>query len=125
MLLLYDCTSCAIFVFPASCDSATVDNTVSQVTPNVTVTFNAPPVLEPVHPSANRVTLHLWNPGDIELSVSDDTLERVLTWKSSCTSNTDPDRYQTARITATTNFISGNNQFTANILPLVAHRVSN
>ena len=113
---------CAIIVdFPESCDGASVDDTVSQVTPNVTVTFIAPSVLQPAHPSANTTTLHIWSPGDVALSVSDNTLEKVNEWKSSCSND---DSYQTARIMAITNFTSGNYQFTADILPVIANRVS-
>ena len=111
-----------LFEFLESCNGASVDSTVSQVIPNVTITFTSPPVLQPVHPSANAITLHIWTPGDVALSVSDSTLEIVHEWKSTC--NAGPDRYQTARIMAITNFTSGSNQFTANILPFVANRVS-
>ena len=78
--------------------------------------------LQPVYPSANDVTLHIWSPDDVVLSVSDNTLERVSMWKSQSCS--DPDSYQRARIMATTTFSSGSSQFTANILPFIAERVS-
>lgn len=82
------------------------------------------PVLQPVYPGANNVTLHVWTPGSIDLSVSDDTLERVNMWRHPTCGDRERDKYQTARIMATTRFASGNNHFTANILPIIADRVS-
>ena len=89
----------------------------------MTITFSSP-LLQPVYPGANNVTLHVWTPGDISLSVSDNVLERVTGWRQPTCGSGDSDRYQTARIMATAEFTSGNSQFTANILPIIAHRVS-
>lgn len=109
--------------YAGDCRQVSVDDTVDQLIPNVTVTFVSP-VLQPVYPGANSVTLHIWTPGGVSLSVSDDVLERVSMWRPPTCGDGERSRYQTARIMATTEFTSGSKQFTANILPIVAHRVS-
>ena len=101
-----------------------MNSRVSQVIPTVSITFTSRQ-LQPVYSGANIVTLHIWTPGDlVTLSVSDNVLERVSMWKSPSCSDGDIGRFQTARIMATTTFSSGSNQFTANVLPFVANRVS-
>ena len=102
-----------------------MDASVNQLTPNVSITFTSP-LLRPVCPGANSVTLHIWTPNvPITLTVSDNVLERVSMWKSPSCTDGERGRFQTARIMATANFSSGtNNQFTANVLPFIADRVS-
>ena len=83
------------------------------------------PSLMPVHPQANTVTFHIWSlsPGSLNLDISTSNLQRVAGWReASCVSNVN--RFQTARITATANFISGADRFTADVYPLIANNVS-
>lgn len=122
-MILFTMHNCYCFANPGDCSEVSLDDTVSQVIPNVTVNFTSP-LLQPVYPGANTVTLHVWTPGFVTLSVSDDTLERVSMWKEPTCREDDPARFQTARIMATSNFTSGGNQFTANVLSIVADRVS-
>ena len=101
-----------------------VDAGVDQLGKNTTVAFTTPR-LRPVYPGANNVTLHVWIPDTtINLTVSDTELERVDMWKSATCGSDEPGRFQTARLMAVATFRSGEDNFTANILPIVAHRVS-
>ena len=105
------------------CTKVSVDDSVNQLGQNVTVTLTAP-TLQPVYPGANNMTLHIWIPDNVNLSVTDTELERVDMWKSPSCGSDEPGRFQTARIMATSTFVSGANNFTANVLPLIANRVS-
>lgn len=71
---------------------------------------------------SHSITLHIWSPGIISLSLSDNTLSRVRGWRDAC--DTDQFVYQTARVIATTEFTSGSDSFTADIVDIIINNVS-
>lgn len=84
------------------------------------------PSLTPVHPSANTIRLHIWSlsPSSFNLDISTRNLVRVAEWRiePSCADNRN--QFQTARITATAEFVSGSQSFETNVYPLITNNVS-
>lgn len=81
------------------------------------------PSLRPIHNTANRVRVHIWMPTDLQLSSSTNQFSRVSGWQDP-TSCDGTDRYQPARISATTSFSSGTESFMGGVLSLVINHVS-
>ena len=80
-------------------------------------------MLTPIHSSTNRIRFYVWSPSNIELSSSTTVLSRVEGWEDSSCNGIN--RFQTARLSATAEFSSGNdNRFVANVLPLIVNNVS-
>ena len=100
-----------------------VGSNVDSSVDTLTITFTSSG-LRPAHSQANMVTFHIWSPNDFSLSLSDDTLTRVTGWRDSASCDSDQFVYQTARVMATAEFMSGSNSFTANVVDLIINDVS-
>ena len=74
----------------------------------------------PVHSQANQVMFRVWDLKHLQLSVSDDVLEKV---QAVCGAD-EPDLFQSARLSVLANFSADTRSFVANVLTQAAVKVS-
>ena len=111
---------CPFILYTGDCKTASVSRSSNRSQASVQVRSSIS-TLAPVHSRADSVTLYIWSPTDVTLDVSTTRLYKVSGWM---TETCDANRFQTARLSATANFVSGSSSFRGDVYSLIARQVS-
>lgn len=120
---LYGCDHFIMFFFTADCTQVTVSESSPDGHSGSTSVTTSIAGLTPVYPGANSVVFYIWslNRPSLSMDISTRNLHRVDRWQDCATNQ---NRFQTARLTATAQFSSGSQRFSADVYPLIANHVS-